>query len=168
MRSAPTDSDRSNRKIPWQSLALLSCVVPATFLFLYLHEWGHAAGYWLQGQPPCVALNNAWSAVEPRTLYLLGGLIGPLFSFVISAGFLVIHLSWVGFRSVTFLVSAVNAVAHPMWLPLFILGVATGTWGSNIDVDEPILAAMLPEMEVSKAIVESNLGMLDAGFLFRP
>lgn len=168
MRTVPQPAlDEPKRKLNGQTAVLLSCAVPATFLFLYLHEWGHSAGYWLQGQRPCVSLNNAWSAVEPETLFLLGGLFGPLFTLVISVSFLVIHLTCVRFRAVTFLVSAVNAVAHPIWVPLFILGVATGTWGPNIDVDEAILAAMLPEMEVSKAIVESNVGTLDAGFLFR-
>ena len=87
------------------ALALLVLVVlVATSGFLYLHEWGHAFGFWLDGLAPCVGLNSSWPAPPNEdVITLMGGLFGPLLGMGLGLLFLE------GFTSMTYTVSSFTA-----------------------------------------------------------
>ncbi len=59
-----------------QIIGLGVIITGAASLFLFAHELGHAAGFWLSGFKPCIGINNSWAAApheEVKTF--LGGFL---------------------------------------------------------------------------------------------
>ena len=149
------------------ALALLILVVlVATSAFLYLHEWGHAFGFWLHGLAPCVGLNSSWPASPNEDVKtLLGGLFGPLLGIGLGLLFLALHFLLSSAKKWTLVLSLVNLVAHPLYVGGFIYSfLVFGRpfyWN-----DEGTLALMLPDTSSTAGALNDLVGEVDRGFLF--
>tara|TARA_B100000315_G_scaffold251158_1_gene285469 strand:- start:50 stop:760 length:711 start_codon:yes stop_codon:yes gene_type:complete len=145
---------------------LILVVVVATSAFLYLHEWGHAFGFWLDGLAPCVGLNSSWPAspnADVKTL--MGGLFGPLLGIGLGLLFLALHFLFSAGKKWTMVFSLVNLVAHPFAVCVFIYSFLV--YGSPLRwEDEGTIALMLPETSSTSGALNDLVGGVDRGFLF--
>jgi hypothetical protein len=149
------------------ALALLILVVlVATSAFLYLHEWGHAFGFWLDGLAPCIGLNNSWPASPNQdVITLMGGLFGPLLGMGLGLLFLALHFLLNFAKKWTMVLSMANLVVHPLSVGGFIYSVlASGRpfyWE-----DESTIALMLPDTSSTVSVLNDLVGEVGRSFLF--
>jgi hypothetical protein len=144
---------------------LVLAVVLATPVFIYLHEWGHAFGFWLDGLAPCVGLNSSWPASPNEDVVTLtGGLFGPLLGLALGLLFLALHFLLSVAKKWTMVLGLVNLVAHPFFVGVFIFSfLATGSppyWD-----DEGTLALMLPATSSTSGALNGLVGGVDRSFL---
>ncbi len=126
---------------------LMAC---ATSLFIFAHELGHALGFWLSGFTPCLGPNNAWASPPNSEIKtFLAGLLGPLVSLVLGAGFIVAHSYVHQGRRWTLAFGIINFVAHPFFTLLFVVNLLiAGRVIFGFD-DEGMLALMLPATQTT-------------------
>lgn len=147
-------------------VVLLACL--ATASTLYLHEWGHAAGWVLIGYQPCVGFNNSW-ANEPFSdiLAVVPGLGGPVMTLTIGLGFGAVHLWWRRAKLLTFTIAVSSLVGHFLSTLLFILDLALYGSPSFFD-DAATVGVLLPMLQETVEILNLEAAALGRSFLVRP
>jgi len=149
------------------ALALLVLVVlVATSGFLYLHEWGHAFGSWLDGLAPCVGLNSSWPAPPNEdVITLMGGLFGPLLGMGLGLLFLALHFLLSFAKKWTMILSVANLVVHPFFVGGFIYSVLMSGRPFYWD-DESTVSLMLPDTSSTASALNDLVGEVGRSFLF--
>jgi len=164
MQDLPSRKER--RFLPIIRLGVV--ITGATSLFLFAHELGHAAGFWLSGFKPCIGINNCWAAAPHEgTKTLLAGLLGPLTSLLLGLGFLVAHFTFRSGKKWTFAFGLTNFLAHPVFPLAFVFNLLLSGRVIGGFAEEAELALMLPATQSTTDALQQLSSGIDRFFLLR-